>query len=184
MRIKGPSEFPIIDAYTEIIDNTLCLLCNHCDFQTSLSEEKMQDHYETDHKDLCENTFPKKKLNKNGNAWIVPKLETITWRKLENDPDPEEYVLKFNDSYCTEEVPLTEEEKKQIQNAQKVPAISHQSKTIAKPSKRKKHVYSYNVGIAKVEDAKKKIMEANNIPVENIIVKQNKKGNYAIFYLK
>ena len=182
MRINGTPEFPIIDAYTEIIDDTLCLICNHCDFQTSLSEEKMQEHYETVHRDLCENTFPKKKLNKNGSAWIVPKLETITWRKLENSP--EEYVLKFNDSYCTEEIPLIEEEKKQMQNAQKIPISISKTKSFAKTVKRKKQVYSYNVGLAKVEDAKKKIMEANDIPVENIIVKQNKKGNYAIFYVK
>lgn len=189
MNLKGSDEFPIIDAYTTIIDDRLCLMCNHCDFYTDLSEEKMQQHYETDHGDLYEKTFPQKKLNKNGTAWIIPKLETITWRKLENSP--EEYVLKFNDSYCVEEVPITDEEKQQVkqqvQTVQKVPIkkiAGSQPKHFAKSMKKKKRVYSYNVGKAKVEDAKRKIMEANNIPVDDIIVKPNKLGNYAIFYLK
>lgn len=194
-KMKGLKDFPIIDAYTILSNNELVLECNHCDFTTP-SDTEMENHYNRDHTDLRDATWPKKQLEPlHGKTWLIP-IESTVEHAIHQINDYE-YYIKFYGDCSREEQPLSPEELKHVtldtsilryiykEHTEK--SLPIPKKTSIKPkskSKKKKHVYSLNVGKAKLQSAKEKIIREYNVEEQDIITKENKNGNYAMFYMK
>jgi hypothetical protein len=188
MKKQGTKDFPIIDAFTIIKGNTQFIECNYCG-HLSKNNESAVDHFDSMHPNIRDTNFPKKKVDEvTGNFWLVPKEDTIEHKIF--DVSAIDYYIHFYGFCMYDRIPLTATDQKQVQhNSKQVDihkdiSLKNFSKPIYTKKRKKKHIYSYNVGKAKIEEIKKKLKEQYKISDDDIIMKVNKKGNFAVFYYR
>lgn len=195
---SGTPDFPYLDAYSTFIENTFVIECNYCQHFSSNDAEAEQ-HFFDAHRDIYEENYPKKNLDeKTGKFWNIPKLETLS-----NDKymvDDVNFYLRFNGFCEYERQPISEIETKGLVKAPDntytyneellipttLPKIPKQPKQTAvkDPTPHKiKHIYSYNVGKQNLGAVMDKL-KAQNVQEKDIYYKENKKGNYFIYYYK
>lgn len=191
MKKNGTKDFSIIDAFTSVKNSMQYVECNYCGHLSKDNEDALN-HFDSVHSDIRDKNFPQKKLDeKTGKCWLVPKEETIEHSIFAiNAVD---YYIHFYGFCMYDSVALTPEEKKLLYLDQKTSlwkfdrhssSLQNLAKPIYTKKRKKKYVYSYNVGQAKIEDLKKKLKEAHKIGDDDIIIKPNKKGNFAVFYYR
>jgi hypothetical protein len=192
----GPQEFPYIDAFSTIIDNSFAIECNYCPY-CSPNETEAERHFIESHRVIFDENYPKKHLDeKTGKYWFIPNLESIEHGKYMLDDI--NFYMKFN-SFCSyDKQPLSDIElqavekqpdgtyvyKEELLLPKEFPKLPKQPKPTKDPKHDKiKHIYSYNVGAAKVTEVKQKLVE-QGVKESDIYTKENKKGNYFVYYYK
>lgn len=192
IRKQGTKEFPIIDAFTIDKDNVQYIACNYCSHLSKDNEEAI-DHFDDVHTDIKDKYFPQKKLDeKTGRYWLVPKYDTI--EHVIFDVSVVDYYIHFYGFCIYDRELLTSDEQKYARHDSQTLLWNYGKKTVVQPQniakavrikkRKRKYVYSYNVGKAKSDEVKKALKEKYQIEEEDIIMKQNKKGNFAIFYYR
>jgi hypothetical protein len=192
----GIPEFPIIDAFSSYVDNVVVVECNYCD-NYAVDDTEAEKHFCESHRDIYDDTYPKKHLDdKTGKLWFIPRMETVQHdiRELTDGTS----VVKFNGLCSYDTQPLNDIELKAVQKQpdgtyiykeelllpKEFPKLPKSPRAVKDPKSDKiKHVYSYNVGAAKVVEVKKKLVE-QGVQEKDIYTKENKKGNYYVYYFK